>query len=298
MPLVLVPTLFPSYSTLSFFSLSSATSPTPPLILYILKNNTPQPLFRPPLRYVYQLNEEGPEEGDTGGGGGEGEGGGGGEVVSQYTHWGLPSQEFEGVWESLLYEDEDEAVGEEEEGGQEESRDAIKRPRLEGSSGGAGAGAAAPATTATHSNPSPVTRGVVEGELSGSRLKPALLQYASSAMAFADAGVDGGLISCNHVILLHGPPGTGKTSLCKALAHKLSIRLSHRYPSAQLIEINAHSLFSRWFSESGKLVHKLFAHIREMVEDDDCLVMLLIDEVSERERERGGEGGVGWGKRE
>lgn len=26
-------------------------------------------------------------------------------------------------------------------------------------------------------------------------------------------------------------------------------------------------------------MHKLFSHIREMVEDDDCLVLLLIDEV-------------------
>jgi hypothetical protein len=55
---------------------------------------------------------------------------------------------------------------------------------------------------------------------------------------------------------IHLRAGTGKTSLCKALAHKLAIRLSGRYPSAQLIEINAHSLFSRWFSESGKLVHR------------------------------------------
>ena len=29
-----------------------------------------------------------------------------------------------------------------------------------------------------------------------------------------------------------------------------------------LIEVNAHSLFSKWFSESGKLVSRLFTKIR------------------------------------
>lgn len=110
-------------------------------------------------------------------------------------------------------------------------------------------------------------------------LKSSLLSYAATSLLFADAGVNQHIITANRVILLHGPPGTGKTSLAKALAHKLSIRLSSRFPTAQLIEINAHSLFSRWFSESGKLVSRLFAHIREIVEDDDVLVFLLIDEV-------------------
>ncbi|XP_026436626.1 pachytene checkpoint protein 2 homolog, partial [Papaver somniferum] len=47
----------------------------------------------------------------------------------------------------------------------------------------------------------------------------------------------------------------------------------------QLVEVNAHSLFSKWFSESGKLVAKLFQKIQEMVEEDNILVFALIDEV-------------------
>ncbi len=47
------------------------------------------------------------------------------------------------------------------------------------------------------------------------------------------------------VAFLYGPPGTGKTSLCKALAQKISIRMAARFSCAQLVEINAHSLFSK-----------------------------------------------------
>lgn len=69
-----------------------------------------------------------------------------------FSQWTLPCAEFEGVWESLVFDDD---------------------------------------------------------------LKPALLHYAESAMLFADAGVDANVISCNRVVLLHGPPGVGKTTILK-----------------------------------------------------------------------------------
>lgn len=158
-----------------------------------------------PIVHVFQLNEEGPcEELD-----------GDGQHCS-FNEWILPAKEFDGLWESLIYE---------------------------------------------------------------SGLKQRLLHYAASALLFTESGVDPLLVSWNRIILLHGPPGTGKTSLCKALAQKLSIRFNCRFSQCQLVEVNAHSLFSKWFSESGKLVAKLFQKIQEMVDEESNLVFVLIDEV-------------------
>lgn len=52
--------------------------------------------------------------------------------------------------------------------------------------------------------------------------------------------------------------------------------LMSSYPCTQLVEINSHSLFSKWFSESGKLVQKLFSHVTDMTDTPGTFVIVMI----------------------
>lgn len=69
------------------------------------------------------------------------------------------------------------------------------------------------------------------------------------------------------------------TSESRALAQKITIRLGQRFKTGKLIEVDTSSLLSRYFSESGKHVSKIFDQVCDAAEEQTTLICVLIDEV-------------------
>ncbi|PKX89779.1 putative pachytene checkpoint component Pch2 [Aspergillus novofumigatus IBT 16806] len=111
-------------------------------------------------------------------------------------------------------------------------------------------------------------------------LQSTLLRAITRMVSFSARKLDKWTINWNRLILIWGPPGTGKTSLCRGLSQKLAIRLGKHYPQSKLVEINAHSLGSKFFGESGKLVSKAFESIELLLEEEeDTFVCVFVDEI-------------------
>ncbi|OIR59103.1 MAG: pachytene checkpoint protein 2 [Amphiamblys sp. WSBS2006] len=104
-----------------------------------------------------------------------------------------------------------------------------------------------------------------------------LLSVITTMFRFSLAKVNSKIIGINRMVLLHGPPGTGKTSLSRALFNKVAIQNAHL--SFSYLEINCQALFSKWFSESGKKIARLFAEIQSLSDDKRKVVFVLVDEI-------------------
>ncbi|EKD01448.1 RAB small monomeric GTPase [Trichosporon asahii var. asahii CBS 8904] len=105
------------------------------------------------------------------------------------------------------------------------------------------------------------------GEIEGlliyeDEIKERMLDYIQTSMVFASAELDTNIISWN--------------------------RDSDVGARGVLIEINSHSLFSKWFSESGKLVQKLFDRVHDYAQDTESFVTVMIDEVESLTAARAG----------
>lgn len=84
----------------------------------------------------------------------------------------------------------------------------------------------------------------------------------------------------NKAILLEGPPGTGKTTFAKAVAHEI------HQPFAL---VNVAALVNCYIGETGKNIDKVFAFLRSYAEKHECGITVFFDELDEIAKRRGGE---------
>ena len=77
--------------------------------------------------------------------------------------------------------------------------------------------------------------------------------------------------------LLHGPPGTGKTTLGRGLAHQL-VPFT-RGQEVRFIEVNPHGLMSAEHGQSQRKVTELLTEHVPSLADDGMPTVVLLDEV-------------------
>ena len=117
-----------------------------------------------------------------------------------------------------------------------------------------------------------------DGVMGLEKAKEAVREYVINPILYPDAYHYS--FEDNKAILLYGPPGTGKTTFAKAVAKEIS------QPFAL---INVAALVNCYIGETGKNIDKVFAYLRNYVEQTGQGITVFFDELDEIAKKRGGD---------
>jgi proteasome-associated ATPase len=87
-------------------------------------------------------------------------------------------------------------------------------------------------------------------------------------------------------VLLHGPPGCGKTMVAKAVANSLAKQALGKDAAAWFLNINGPELLNKYVGETERAIRELFAEAREKA-TEGMPVIIFFDEMESMFRTRG-----------